>query len=247
MPSPPYGPSPPRDGEFRPYDQNDQASEATQRATNQPVPSAATQLSPQQQPPSPRKSMFDYFSPFDHLSNSSTQVKKKPVPTASAPTGPEDNVSWEPKRPPVDNLLENLTRGQAPSLQTAQPPPPPYESYLSGSDFSQGESTVTSQTKTAPPPPQPQLPSMPPKFMQPRAASPPKSVIQRPSARSEMNLPPSSHPAPSIAGSIAGSVVGGRRGDKESSPGPRGGYRNKANKNNHVKNQTSPTFVMPLC
>lgn len=144
----------------------------------------------------------------------------------------------------MDNILENLTRGQAPSLQSAQPPPPPYESYLSSSDFSQGESTVTSQTKTAPPPQQPQLPSMPPKFMPPRAVSPPKSLIQRPSARSEMNLPPSAHPAPSIAGSVAGSVAGGRRGDKESSPVPRGGYRNKAKNNNNVKNQTSPTPQM---
>ncbi|KAM6500667.1 hypothetical protein JOM56_003681 [Amanita muscaria] len=248
VPSPPHGPSPPREGEYQPYDLNDQASEVVQKATNQPISSAIVQPTSQQQPPSPRKSMFDFYSPFDHLSSSSTQVKKKPVPTGVAPAAPEENLPWDQKRQSVDNLLENLTRGQAPPSQTAQPPPPPYESYLSGSDFAQGEPTTVLQARAAPAPlsqPQ-QIPSvsksLPPRAASPPRASPPKSQAPRPVLRSDAPIMSSTYQVPSIAGSVAGSVAGGRRGDKESSPGPRGGHRGKAK--NNVKSQFSPSQQM---
>ncbi|KAF8630365.1 hypothetical protein AX15_002929 [Amanita polypyramis BW_CC] len=263
VPSPPYGPSLPRGGEYRPYDQSDQASEVSQTTTTQPMSTAVQPLLPQlpappppppqqqqQQSPSPRKSMFEFISPFDHLSNSSTQGKKKPVPAQSAttPTTHEENASWmgsaETKRQSVDNLLENLTRSsQTSQVQNTQPAPPAYDSYLGGGDFSQGEQAITGQVRGAPPPP-----SFPPKPIPTRAASPPrasppKSQSQRSLGRSEAIVLPSSHPAPSIPGSVAGSIAGGRRGEKESSPGPRGGYRGKV-KTNNVKTQPSPSPQM---
>ncbi|KAK2467049.1 hypothetical protein APHAL10511_001307 [Amanita phalloides] len=281
VPSPPYGPSPPRDGDYRPYEQNEQVSEVPQTTSNQssspavqslpppppqpqqqpqpqqpqpqlqlqsqlqPQPQPPPQLQPQQQQPSsPRKSMFEFTSAFDHLSS---QVKKKPVPPQSS-TGHEENASWmnttEQKHQSVDNLLEHLTRStQASQVQNTQLPPPPYDSYLSGSDFPQAEPAVAPQARAAPIPP-----PLPPKPAQQRAASPPrasppKSQSQRSSGRSEAAMLPSSHQALSIAGSVAGSVAGSRRTEKESSPGPRGGYRGKA-KFINAKNQSSPSPQM---
>lgn len=256
------------EGEYRTYEQNNQSSEVLQTITNQslsaavqplppppppppsqqqqqqpsqPQPPPQSQPQPQQQPrpPSPRKSMFDFVSPFDHLSN---QVKKKPVPAQlmNTSTAHEENATWvgstEAKHQSVDNLLEHLTRStQASQTQNTPPAPPAYDSYLSGSDFSQGESAVTPQ-RAAPPPPLPPKPVQ--RAASPPRSSPPKSQSQRSSGRSEATFLPSPHQAPSIAGS----VVGSRRGEKESSPGPRGGYRGKA-KTANVKSHSSPRFV----
>ncbi|KAJ7273234.1 hypothetical protein C8J57DRAFT_1317219 [Mycena rebaudengoi] len=143
-PSPPYVATQ-REGDYRSY-QQESSPELPQRQA--PV----TQQQAQQQPPSPRKSMFDFVSPFDALSGTSTgSVKKKPVPAQpSVSSGTEESSSWtnlssDPKRQSVDNLLEHLTRtapAQIPAVAT-------YDSYLGGTDFSQSEPS------RAPPPPLP--------------------------------------------------------------------------------------------
>ena len=185
--------------------------------------------------------MFDFDSPFDHLSN---QVKKKPVPAQpmNTSTAHEENATWvgstEAKHQSVDNLLEHLARStQVSQTRNTPPAPPAYDSYLSGSDFSQNESAVTPQRAAPPPPPLPPKPVQ--RAASPPRASPPKSQPQRSSGRSEASFLPSPHQAPSIAGSVAGS----RRGEKESSPGPRGGYRGKAKTTNIIKSHSSPRFV----
>ncbi|KAJ7632208.1 hypothetical protein FB45DRAFT_911811 [Roridomyces roridus] len=176
----------------------------------------------QQQPPSPRKSLFDFVSPFDALASSTStgSIKKKPVPVQapSVSSGTEES-GWtnlsDPKRQSVDNLLEHLTRGAAAQMSG----PPAYESYL-GSDFSQNE----------PPRAPAHLPpkNVPVRTASPRA-SPPKTQAQR--AR-VADSPASQHSQP------AGNGNTNTRRDKESSPGPRGGFRKgpgqaKGNKNNN--------------
>ncbi|KAJ7445739.1 hypothetical protein B0H11DRAFT_2086645 [Mycena galericulata] len=218
-PSPPYATTQ-REGDYRSY-QHESSPDLQQRSI--PV----TQQQQQQQPPSPRKSMFDFVSPFDALSSTSTgSIKKKPVPVQapSVSSGTEES-GWtnlsDPKRQSVDNLLEHLTRGAAAQMAG----PPAYESYLGSSDFSQTE------TSRAPPPPLPPKP-VPNRTASPRA-SPPKTHAQRAPVRvveSPASQQGNSQPS--------GNGIGNNRRDKESSPGPRGGYRKglgqaKGNKNNN--------------
>lgn len=179
----------------------------------------------QEQPPSPtRKSMFDFISPFDALASSgASPAKKKPVPQSQLPqtevsSGNEDSwtsasLSSDPKRKSVENLMEQLTRGQGPHQPQASSPP--YDRYLAGDDFSQSELI---QPRAAPPPP---LPPRPSHITSPRA-SPPKLQAQ-----AQHRPPPRSVESP--VGPQAS--VPGRR-DRESSPipGQRGGWKteNKA-------------------
>ncbi|KAJ7239304.1 hypothetical protein C8J57DRAFT_1565230 [Mycena rebaudengoi] len=123
------------EGEYRPY-QQESPPELPQRQV--PV----TQQQAQQQPPSPRTSMFDFVSPFDALSGTSTgSVKQKPVPAQpSVSSGTEESSSWtnlssDPKRQTVNNLLEHLTRGYPAQIPAAAT----YDSYLGGTDFSQNK------------------------------------------------------------------------------------------------------------
>lgn len=231
-PSPPYATTQ-REGEYRSYAQHEPSADMLQRSQGPIAPPVQ-----QQQPPSPRKSMFDFVSPFDALSSTSTgSIKKKPVPAqpSSVSSGNEDSGSWtavsvsDPKRQSVDNLLEALTRGQA---HPPPPPPPPvsvqtivYDSYLSGSDFSQNE-----QVQTRVP-----LPPLPPKPVPGRTgsprASPPKTQAQR------AVVPPAGH-----AGVPQG-PVGNNRRDKESSPGPRGLRNRGVAQAKMNKNQSSPRCV----
>lgn len=103
------------------------------------------------QPPSPRRSMFEFTSAFDHLSSTTTKKKPAPQPTAN-PADDAWNTVMDPKRQSVENLLENLTRGQPQSVPQAQPPA--YEAYLSN-DFQQPESVVSQSTSRPPLPPIP--------------------------------------------------------------------------------------------
>ncbi|KAK7023928.1 hypothetical protein R3P38DRAFT_2954957 [Favolaschia claudopus] len=223
-PSPPYAPVS-RESDYRPY-QHESSPDLLQRSQ---MPPAQQQPPPQQQPPSPRKSMFEFVSPFDALSGPSTgSVKKKPVPVQppSVSSGTEESGGWtnlsDPKRQSVDNLLEHLTRGTASQISG----PPAYESYLSNrdSDYSQTE------LSRAPPPPLAPKP-VPNRTASPRA-SPPKAPAQR------------ARVADSPASQHAQGGNGGNRRDKESSPGPRGGYNRRGMgqvKGNSKNNNQSPS------
>ena len=232
--SPPY----PQREEYRNYGQHDQASEASPRL--QAVQhSHLTQLQPQQQqqqqqqqPPSPRRSIFEFTSAFDHM-----PVKKKPIPTvqpASVASSTDDSSSWttvpDPKRQSVENLLENLTRGQPPSTQAHTV----YESYLSGSDFSSSAEPVSTR---APLPPIPMAKTLPH-----RGPSPPKTQhVHRPQPRAADQSVNSLSPHSQSPQSTHGTPT---RRDKESSPGPRGNvqrpHKNTAKFN---KLQSSPRYL----
>jgi hypothetical protein len=241
QPQPQPGPSPPypQREEYRNYGQHDQASEASPRlqavqhshlTQPQQQQQQPQQQQQQQQPSSPRRSMFEFTSPFDHM-----PVKKKPVPAAqpaSVASSTDDSTSWstvpDPKRQSVENLLENLTRGQPPSTQAHTV----YESYLSGSDFS---SSAEPASTRAPLPPIPMTKTHPH-----RGPSPPKTQhVHRPQPRApDLNVnshsphsqsPQSTHGAPT-------------RRDKESSPGPRGNVQRpqKTTAKFNNKSQSSP-------
>jgi hypothetical protein len=221
-----------------------QQGPATQRSpVTQPNPAtqqgpATTQQQHAQQPPSPRKSIFEFVSPFDHLSSSSSSIKKKPVPVQTSGGG-EDTSPWtpasDPKRQSVDNLLENLTRGQPPSQPPlSQQPASTYDSYPSGGEFPQGEK----MQPRIPPPPLPPKP-IPNRTSSPRS-SPPKAQAPRPPFR------PADSPA-SQHSTLPGSQQAGSRRDKESSPGPRG-FRSKPplGPSKFAKNQSSPRYIAAL-
>ncbi|KAF7311567.1 hypothetical protein MKEN_01059300 [Mycena kentingensis (nom. inval.)] len=245
-PSPPYPPAPQGGGGgYRAYDSPD--FQQRSQPPEMPLP-APPQQQTQQQPPSPRKSMFDFVSPFDALN---AAVKKKPVPAvaASASTSAEESsmASWtnvtvpDPKRQSVDNLLEHLTRGTASQMAGA----PAYESYLgggAGSDF--GSTTSATESSRVPIPgvapvnvkQQPQ--QVPQRTASPRA-SPPKTHAQR---------VPMGRMGDSPQGTTqqqAGSGAGNNRRDKESSPGPRGGYRKGAGQGKGNKNTNQSPSPQP--
>jgi hypothetical protein len=215
----------------------------------QPLPPPQQQQQQLQQPPSPtRKSMFDFISPFDALASSgAAPAKKKPVPPPQLPqaevsSGNEDSwasasLSSDPKRKSVENLMDQLTRGQG--SHQVQPSSPPYDRYLAGDDFSQNELI---QPRAAPPPP---LPPRPPHATSPRASPPGQPMLHLPGhlprpthITSPRGSPPkvqaqAQHRPPRSVESPVGpqAPVPGRR-DKESSPIPaqRGGWKteNKA-------------------
>ncbi|KDQ60636.1 hypothetical protein JAAARDRAFT_31601 [Jaapia argillacea MUCL 33604] len=247
------------------YDSHDAASsylvnphEAPLRS--QPLPQPPSQQpiqqqqqqpqSPQQipQPPSPpRKSMFEFVSPFDALASSTTSsgVKKKPVPQSQDPASEDSwtsvSVPADPKRKSVENLMDQLTRGQA------APPPPPqqqaqniYDVYsslgFSGEEPRQAE-PIASRVPPPPLPPKPTQvsPSPPPA---PRA-SPPR-VQARPQPQGRMAESPI---APQ-------SGYQGRR-EKENSPVPRGNWKTqnydgkgRGSGMGGKKSQSSPTPPM---
>jgi hypothetical protein len=239
---PPAHPGPPpQPGPLAQQGPATQRSPATQSPATQSSPTiqqgSTVQQQHAQQPPSPRKSMFDFVSPFDHLSSSSSSIKKKPVPVQIS-SGNEDISSWtsvsDPKRQSVDNLLENLTRGQPPSQPPLSQQPSAYDSFLSGGEFSQGEKMQS----RVPPPPLPPKP-IPNRTSSPRS-SPPKAQAQRPPFR------PAESPA-SQHSTLPGSQQAGTRREKENSPGPRG-FRSKAppGPSKFAKNQSSPRCAAAL-
>lgn len=175
-PSPPYALPPPepsyREAEqYHSHDGSYHSQDTPRELPQRPQPPPQPQQQPQQQPPSPaRKSMFDFISPFDALASSaSSQTKKKPVPQTQPtdiPSSSEDtwtsaSLTPDPKRKSVENLMDQLTRGQGPSQ--AQISSPSYDAYLAGDDFAQ-------EPRTAPPPPP--LPPKPTRAASPRAPSP---------------------------------------------------------------------------
>ncbi|KAF8163142.1 hypothetical protein B0H34DRAFT_764448 [Crassisporium funariophilum] len=195
--------------EYRNFNQHEHSNDSSPRA-----PTLQHSLLTQQQPPSPRRSMFEFTSPFDHLST----VKKRPVPPqpSSISSTNDDSGSWstitDPKRQSVENLLENLTRGQVPHAGPTQPQPPAYESYLSGSDFS---SPPDQSGARAPLPPIPAQKPVPQRNPSPRGSPPKNQTLHRPQPRAgDLNI---NHQVPHQT-----IPVGNIRRDKEGSPGPRG-------------------------
>lgn len=169
------------------------------------------------QPPSPRRSMFEFTSAFDHLS-STAPVKKKPVPTqtSAVSSGNEDSGNWsnnppDSKRQSVENLLENLTRGQPPPSQAQ---PPAYESYLTGGEFTQPVEQISNRAPL-PPIPAGKPASVPNRTSSPRDSSPKNQTLHRPQPRAaEISVAQQSYttvPYPP-----------GLRQEKDGSPGPRG-------------------------
>ncbi|KAI0340485.1 hypothetical protein BDW22DRAFT_1485930 [Trametopsis cervina] len=157
-----------------------------------PTPSnetAPTQQS-QQRPPSPgRRSMFDFVSPFDALSTppTSQQPKRKPVPpqSSNAPSTPDESSSWaaismDPKRKSVENLMDQLTRGQGPLAPPAQSITAQFDPYGPLEDLT----PQVEPARSRPLPPQPiQQGSSSPR------ASPPKPVVQARQQRRSADSP----------------------------------------------------------
>lgn len=244
-PSPPYASSI-REGEYRSYAPPEQPIQTSPRVSDSSIlitPQQQPQPSPpqQQRPPSPRRSMFDFVSPFEHLASTTGSVKKKPVPQPPSASSATDDSSWttvtDPKRQSVENLLENISRGQLPQppvQPSVQAPVSAYDTYMG--DFSQGEQV----SNRAPLPPIPtSTKSVPNRTASPMRASPPKPPVQ------QQRLPPRQPdsfigPPPSSA-----SQSGGRR-EKESSPGPgtrvgnRKGPVNQTKSNNKMQSSPSP-------
>ncbi|PCH38277.1 hypothetical protein WOLCODRAFT_115184 [Wolfiporia cocos MD-104 SS10] len=169
--SQPLPPEPLPHHEQREYTTNTYASREQPRE-------ASDMLGPplgQPRAPSPsQRSMFDFVSPFDALANASSSVKRKPPPPQpmNAPSNPEEptwpSLAQDPKRKSVENLMDQLTRGQAPPAAPAQPMAAPYDPYVPSDDINQQAEPV--QTRASRPlPPQPaHAPSPPKTHMQPR-------------------------------------------------------------------------------
>lgn len=264
-PSPPSAPSI-RESEYRPYGPPEQPVQTSPRVPDSaaPLQSQQQQQQPspppaqQQRPPSPRRSMFDFISPFDHLSSATSSVRKKPVPQSSNVSSGTDDSSWttvpDPKRQSVENLLENISRGQLPQppvQPSVQAPVSAYESYLGGNDYSQGEQV----SSRAPLPPIPTTTkSVPNRTASPRASPPKPPIQQQPQPQLQLQPQPQpQRPQPRQPDSFItqgppasnASQVGGRR-EKESSPGPsaRGGNRkgpiHQTKANNKAQSSPSP-------
>lgn len=149
----------------------------------QPQVSEAPQAQPsEQRAPSPaRRSMFDFVSPFDALTNppASQQSKRKPIPaqppsnSASTTSDTVWNLTVDPKRKSVENLMDQLTRGQVPPSAPAQSVTAQFDPYAPNEDVTQ--QVELAQTKASRPlPPQPsQLGASSPR------ASPPKAPVQQ--------------------------------------------------------------------
>ncbi|TBU32354.1 hypothetical protein BD311DRAFT_654740 [Dichomitus squalens] len=213
-PSPPYMPQPAEPSHHDEYALPPEAPYPHDREGS--VSINAPQDSQQRAPSPARRSMFDYYSPFDALSGTSPGAKRKPPPPQQA----EDLSSWntptvDPKRKSVENLMDQLTRGQALQPQPTQHVVSPYESYQP--EEPQHEPI---QPRSRPLPPQPVQPTGSPR------ASPPKQVSQPARQQQQQRRAADS---PIGQGGISQGPYSGQYGrDKESSPLPqRGSYENR--------------------
>ena len=198
-----------------PYTSHDPSREVAQR----PQPTQQ-----QEQPPSPRKSMFDFVSAFDALSSTGpSSVKKKPPPQVTgASSSNEDSWSSDPKRKSVENLMDQLTRGQVPpSTQASQIS---YEPYITAED-------VPEQVQSRPP--QPPLSSKPGRTVSPGASPPKHPAIHRQQRTGDSPISSSAVPASMP-----------NRKDKENPPPSRGGFKPKPGLGGRNKNQSSPRSVL---
>ncbi|KAI6043065.1 hypothetical protein EDC04DRAFT_2866440 [Pisolithus marmoratus] len=176
---PPTSSAPPLPHASEPYlpTEGPYVPQETPRDVPQPMPLPQAQ---QPAPASPPKPIFDFVSPFDvFTAGSPPAVKKKPVPTGppSSSSGNED--SWtsaslgslgaDSKRKSVENLIDQLTRGQVP-YGPGQSSSPSYDPYNTADEYSQVEPPPQQQRAIPPPPP---LPPKPGRVSPPRV-SPPK-------------------------------------------------------------------------
>ena len=135
--------------------------------------------SDQQRPPSPtRRSMFDFVSPFDALNSPPQQAKRKPVPQQPSVTGNSEDSSWtsvnmDPKRKSVENLMDQITRGQGPLAPPTQSVTAQFDPYAPSEELSTPQTEQGQARASRPLPPQPTGQSSSPR------ASPPKIVQGR--------------------------------------------------------------------
>lgn len=204
----------------------------------------------QQRADSPaRKSLFEFVTPFDALastssSNNSSQIRKKPVPNLIAP-GPQADEQWsaipDPKRKSVENLMDQLTRGQGPSsfppVQSIQEHSP-YQPYTYGDDPYQSEPKGYSR----PLPQQPQVNQL----TSPRASPPKQQQQQQPQPQQQQpqqqQMQQQGPPQRQQRRNNDSPVGQQNQRDKESSPGPRGNWKNQE-RGRTGKQAKSPQYV----
>ncbi|CCM02934.1 uncharacterized protein FIBRA_05049 [Fibroporia radiculosa] len=216
-PSPTYlqsGPeqAPPHDNEFSAQDTS-HPSEASREPSDMLSPPAG-----QQRAPSPaRRSLFEFVSPFDALANTSGSIKRKPPPqqqpvvsgNIEEPTWP--SIGIDPKRKSVENLMEQLTRGQASLSGSVPSSSSPYDPYAPSEEISPQAEPVQMRA-SRPLPPQPV-----------HAPSPPRA-----SPKSQSNLVPRPLRDSPVGPAIYGPSTGR---DKEVSPVRGSGFRNPGQEN----------------
>ena len=198
---------------------------------------------PAQQPPSPaRRSMFDFVSPFDALQgSSSSQAKRKPIPQSQASTSHTsistsitsmtslDEPTWslppiDPKRKSVENLMDQITRGQVSVSPPHHPPVSLNDPYTpSDEPLPPPEPVQPAQRAPRPLPPQPQVTGSP-------RSSPPKVPTQQRQQRRGASDSPAGQPA---------DYSNGSQKEKEYSP--------LLSTYNRRKGRASPMYVVPVC
>ncbi|KAI0361950.1 hypothetical protein OH77DRAFT_6284 [Trametes cingulata] len=219
-PSPPYVPLPPDQSHSDEYAFPPESTYSHERESSgmHPAPPAA-----EPRAPSPaRRSMFDFVSPFDALTSSNTSAKRKPPPPAQPS---EESSSWsmlsaDPKRKSVENLMDQLTRGQAPQSASSQPPVAPYDPYVPIQAEEPPPPQEPAQTRSRPLPPQPQPTGSP-------RASPPKQAIRQQRRAADSPIGPPSAPQ--------GPFGNNYNRDKESSPLPQRGAGPERRRDNGPK------------
>lgn len=222
-PSPQYGPLPPSDAGSQENEYYIPETYVPPEAQQQMSESQTPTSQPRGQSPA-RRSLFDFVSAFDALASSPSSVtaKRKPVPAEQASSNGNPEDPWvgppvDPKRKSVENLMDQLTRGQMPPPAPVQAAPAPYDTYASPEDVYQAEPVQQSRAPR-PLPPQPPRPTSSPR------GSPPKSYGQPRQPRRGGDSPigppaPQGSFGPTVATRAVGST-GRTRG-----PGPKGNTR----------------------
>ncbi|KAI0781076.1 hypothetical protein BD413DRAFT_462702 [Trametes elegans] len=212
-PSPPYVPLPPDQTHSDEYSVPPESTYSHERE------SSGLHLgppAPEQRAPSPaRGSMFDFVSPFDVLANANPSAKRKPPPaqpSAEPSSWNPSPMSVDPKRKSVENLMEQLTRGQAPQSASSQRLTAPYDSYNQLPAEEPQPSEPVQSRAPRPLPPQPMHPTGSPR------SSPPKQAGQ--AARQQRRAADSPIGPPAAP---QGPFGNNYNRDKESSPLPQRG------------------------
>ena len=239
--SPPTGPSPtyslvgpPPQPEISSYYESEVVSPQTVSAEAIQGATSAGQSQMQGSPP-PNKTMFDFVSPFDALATPSVAPVRKPAPPVSHQQGLSEPFedTWssviDPKRKSVDNLLEQLSIPKAPAPSSAHfdPHSPDEETPIA--------EPVQSKATSRPLPPKPiQAPS--PRPSPPKTSPPARRDVQAPE-------PPL---GPQVGPALLHMPTGQAQREKESSPGPRGGWKGHEGGRNRGSGSRAKTQTGPL-